>query len=93
MKTINRRLRKLEEGFGLVPETEDDRRLRERLEAGRRRVAEARARGECGGPVGEAIRSETVNLRRGMTVVDILILGRERARQQSGGAAQPGTPG
>ena len=37
---ISRRLRKLEDGYGLVPETEFSKRLRERLEAGVRRVAE-----------------------------------------------------
>jgi len=51
MKTINRRLRRLEGEFGPEIETEAVRRLRERLEAGRRRVAEARERGECGPPV------------------------------------------
>ncbi len=38
MKTIHRRLRKLEAGWGLVPETEDEKRLRARLEAGRARL-------------------------------------------------------
>ena len=44
MRTIARRLQRLEEGFGLGPETEQDRQLRERLEALRRRAAERRAR-------------------------------------------------
>jgi hypothetical protein len=46
MKTIARRLHRLEERFGLQPETEFDRRLRARIEAGQRRIAEARERGE-----------------------------------------------
>ena len=44
MRTIARRLQRLEEGFGLGPETEHDRRLRERLATLRRRAAERRAR-------------------------------------------------
>jgi len=46
MKGISRRLRQLEEGLGIGPETEFTRRLRERIWAGLRRVAEVRARGE-----------------------------------------------
>jgi hypothetical protein len=46
MKTISRRLHRLEERFGLQPETEFDRRLRARIEAAQRRLAQARERGE-----------------------------------------------
>jgi hypothetical protein len=38
MKAINRRLHKLEEGLGLTPETEADRRLGARMEAARARL-------------------------------------------------------
>jgi hypothetical protein len=51
MKTIIRRLRRLEDRFGLAPETEFDRQLRAQIEAGRRRVAEARERGELSEPI------------------------------------------
>ena len=50
MKTIARRLHRLEERLGLQPETEFDRRLRARIEAAQRRIAEARERGEVGPP-------------------------------------------
>jgi hypothetical protein len=50
MKTITRRLHRLEERLGLQPETEFDRRLRARIEAGQRRFAEAREHGEVGPP-------------------------------------------
>jgi hypothetical protein len=42
MKAMDRRLRWLEDRFGLAPETEASRELRRRIEAGRRRVAECR---------------------------------------------------
>jgi Mg-chelatase subunit ChlI len=42
MRPTARRLRRLEDRFGLKPETEASRELRRRIEAGRRRVAEAR---------------------------------------------------
>lgn len=50
MKTITRRLHRLEQRLGLQPETEFDRRLRTRIEAAQQRVAEARERGELGSP-------------------------------------------
>jgi hypothetical protein len=50
MKTIARRLYRLEERFGFLPETEFDRRLRARIEAAQQRVAEARKRGELQPP-------------------------------------------
>jgi CRP-like cAMP-binding protein len=60
MKTIARRLHRLEERLGLLPETEFDRRLRARIEAAHRRLAEARERGDLGppeaGPLVEACR-------------------------------------
>ena len=48
MKAIDRRLRRLEERFGPHVETEYERQLLARIEAGRRRVAESRERGACG---------------------------------------------
>jgi hypothetical protein len=53
MKAVIRRLRKLEERFGPPVETASTRRLRARIEAGRRRLAEAQERGEWCGPVGD----------------------------------------
>jgi hypothetical protein len=70
MKTIHRRLRKLEAGWGLVPETEEEKRLRARLEAGRARLV------ACGYQVTEPVESEF----RSMTVTEILHRGRDRAR-------------
>jgi len=48
MKLVSRRLRRLEERFGPAIETEFTRRLRERIEAGRRRVAVAAAQVQQG---------------------------------------------
>jgi hypothetical protein len=48
MNTLSRRLRKLEDRFGLRPETEFERKLREAMKAGERRLAQARERGACG---------------------------------------------
>ena len=59
-----------EEGLGLVPETEDEKRLRARIAAGRARLI------ACGYEVTEPDESEL----SGMTVVEILHRGRERAR-------------
>ena len=70
MKAIHRRLRKLEEGLGLVPETEQEKRLRARLEAARARMA------AWGYPVTQPDENEL----SGMTIVEILHRGRERAR-------------
>ena len=60
MKAITRRLGRLEARLGLQPETEFDRRLRARIEAGQQRLAEARERGQSGppdaGPLVEACR-------------------------------------
>jgi hypothetical protein len=50
MKAIIRRLRRLEDRFCPPVETEPSRLLLARIEAGRRRVAEARERGELGPP-------------------------------------------
>jgi hypothetical protein len=47
MKTIERRLRKLEDRFGPEVETEQDRWLAARLDAAARRRKEAELRGEC----------------------------------------------
>jgi hypothetical protein len=50
VKAIVRRLRRLEDRFCPPVETESDRHLLARIEAGRRRLAEARERGELGPP-------------------------------------------
>ncbi len=80
MRTIIRRLRRLEDRFGPPVETEFTRRLRERIKAERQRVAEARERGELTGPIyeddGESL--------AGLSVVEILDRGRARvARAKS----------
>jgi hypothetical protein len=75
MKSINRRIRKLEEKYGLGPvETEFSRRLRERIEEGRRRLGEARERGEWSGSVG----NDDGENRAGLSVTEVLHLGRAR---------------
>jgi hypothetical protein len=76
MKTIVRRLRRLEDRFGLAPETEFDRQLRGRIEAGQRRVADARQRGELSGPIYEDEEKEDLT---GLSVTEILNRGRARA--------------
>jgi len=74
MKAIIRRLRKLEERFGPPVETESTRRLRKRIEAGLRRLAEARERGEWCGSIAH---EERENL-TGLSVTEILHRGRTR---------------
>jgi hypothetical protein len=76
VRTIARRLQRLEEGFGLGPETEENRRLRERLETARRRTAERRVREglpplETDERLGEDL--------TGLSIVQILQRGRARA--------------
>jgi len=74
MKSIIRRLGKLEGRLGLAPETEFDRQLRARIEAGRRRLAEAKERGEWSGPIDDDQGEDLA----GLSVIDILNRGRER---------------
>src|SRR5579862_2362457 len=83
MNTLSRRLRKLEERLAPPIETEFSRRLRARLEAGLRRVAELR---------GESFqvrrRENLTHARPGLeTIVEILQSGRQRiaARRDVGG--------
>jgi hypothetical protein len=73
-KAINRRLGRLEDRLGLGPETEDDRRLRERLQNARRRIAGWRA--SQGLSPDERQREDL----SGLTIVEILHRGRARAR-------------
>ena len=76
MNTISRRLRKLEDILGPPIETEFSRLLRERLEAGRRRVAELR-----GEPVEVRRHEHLAHAPTGIqTIVEILQSGRRRAR-------------
>ncbi|HLM98523.1 MAG TPA: hypothetical protein VK335_04540 [Bryobacteraceae bacterium] len=75
MRTISRRLRKLEDRFGLAPETEFDRQLRAQIEAGRRRVAQARERGELSSPIYDDEDQEDLT---GLSVAEILDRGRAR---------------
>jgi hypothetical protein len=89
MKTIVKRLCRLEERSGLgSPEAiERTRRLFEALERGRRRVAEAEARGECAPITDEDERTYP----SGLTRVEILHLGRQRARERSTQVCAPGS--
>ncbi len=75
MKVMIRRLRRLEERFGPPVETEFTRRLRERIEAGRRRVAKWRE--HEGSPVSDQHRENIA----GLSVIEILHRGRAKAQQ------------
>ena len=72
MKSISRRIRRLEESFGPPVETEFARRLRERIEAGRRRVAQWRAR------EGISVSDQERENLSGLTETEILHRGRAR---------------
>ena len=74
MKAIIRRLRRLENRFGPPVETRFTRQLRQRIEEGRRRVAEAKGLSEWPGSVGD---DEQEDL-RGLSIAQILLLGRDR---------------
>jgi hypothetical protein len=74
MKELMRRLDRVEAQIGPAEETETSRSLRRRLEAGRRRVAEWRAR-EGLPPLAEGT-GDVPNPRR--TIVEILNRGRQR---------------
>ena len=74
MKTITRRLQKLEDGLGLGPETESERQLRVQIEEGRRRVAEARA---CGKLPPETSQHDLDDL-SDLSILEILQRGRAR---------------
>jgi hypothetical protein len=73
MKSIIRRLRKLEDRFGPPVETASTRRLRERIEAGRRRVAQWREQ------KGISVRDQDGENLSGLSVAEILQRGRARA--------------
>ena len=75
MKSIIRRLGKLEDHLGLAPETEFDRQLRARIKAGRRRLAEAKERSEWYGSINNGEWEDFARL----SVFEILQRGRERA--------------
>ena len=74
MKVLNRRLRRLEDRYGPPVETEYDRRLLQQIEAGRRRVAEAR--GEPYRPL-----PPTPGEFKCLTLAEAIRRGHERARQ------------
>jgi hypothetical protein len=80
MKTIIRRLRRLEDRFGPPAETEYTRHLRERIKAGRQRVAEAQARGELPVPIYDYERKDLT----GLSAVEILNRGRARVARAKG---------
>jgi len=73
MRPIARRLRRLEDRFGLEPETEASRELRRRMEAGRRRVAEWRGEAYVPLPPPTDV--------TGLTLPEAIIRGRDRARK------------
>jgi len=79
MKTVARRIRKLEVGAGLI-ETEESRRKREQVEILERRLAAGRAR--AGKPARTLTASELAEL-AGMSIEDILLRGRQRARERT----------
>ena len=73
MRPIARRLRRLEDRFGLEPETEASRELRRRMEAGRRRVAEWMGEAYVPLPPPTDV--------TGLTLSEAIIRGRDRARK------------
>jgi hypothetical protein len=75
MKAMDRRLRRLEDRYGPPVETEYSRELQRRIEAGCRRVAEAR--GEAYVPLPPPAYVP------GLTLADAILRGRERARQNA----------
>src|SRR5882724_1594463 len=79
MKSLSRRILKLEERFGPAVETAFSRPLRERIEAGRRRLAEAKERGEWSGPVHDDEREDLA----GLSVTEILRRGRRNRSNES----------
>jgi hypothetical protein len=84
MRSISRRIHRLEERLGPPVETEYTRRLREWIEAGRRRLAEAQERGEWCGPVGD---HHGENL-AGLSVIEVLHRGRARVARAKDGSAR-----
>src|SRR5262249_32798545 len=82
MKPISRRIRRLEEAFRVLPPTEEEKELMQRIEEGHRRVEESRARGEL------EPAPEWEPRPPGLGVVEILHLRRQRAREQDSRATQ-----
>lgn len=91
MKMIVKRLRKLEDRFGTAMETAAaGRRLMEQLEAGRRRLEEARKRGDWKRTQSpDAAEGEREDLSR-LSVVEILWRRRARARVRVQSAGRSG---
>ena len=73
MRPIARRVRRLEDRFGLEPETEASRELRRRMEAGRRRVAEWMGEAYVPLPPPTDV--------TGLTLPEAIFRGRDRARK------------
>jgi hypothetical protein len=80
MRLIARRLVKLERRVGPGPNDERVLKLFAALEAGRRRAAESRERGDQGEDFLHHKERPSV---RGMSRVEVLQLGRERARERA----------
>lgn len=77
MRTLSRRILRLEARFRITADTEKNIRLRACIEAGRRRVAEARSSGKC---ISEAVGEP--HQRTGNTVAQILDAGRMRIAKE-----------
>ena len=75
MRALNNRIRHREDRFGLNAPTAEDRRLWERIEAGRRRLAESAGKVYVPRPFGSAIPDEI----RGLALDENLHRGRLRA--------------
>ena len=78
MKSLSRRIGRLERRFTPKIDMAFASWLVERMEQGRRRLQEAQDKGECDGPVG--IEFPARNGRAPQSVIEILHAGRERAR-------------
>jgi len=88
MTSIARRIQRLEERFLPEPETEFSRRLRARMEAGRRRLQEAR-----GQSVTDEVPLPEMNApmeNRPRTMIHLLNSGRERAARKKECVLLPG---
>ena len=77
MRALNNRIRRLEDRLGLGAPTEEDRRLWERIEAGRRRLAESVGQPYVPRPFGSGTSREI----RGLALDEILSRGRVRTER------------
>lgn len=81
MKSIVRRIEKLERLFLPRPQTASSRRLQERIAAGRQRVRDARLASGISEPSDEGLPPRKVHTSHGIQlIIDILNEGRDRSR-------------